>query len=1164
MWGARQKNMYKKQREGKELEKRKKVQILMLLLLLSGFPMLPVVSTPEISNPYELIIATVGEPDTVDPAWAYDTASLELIFNVYETLIFYDGENVDEFVPCLATEWSYDEETYACTFRIRTGVYFHNGEILTAEDVEYSFERLMVQDRFGGPTWMIYEQLLGCYGADMDDPDWINRIDATVESDNNNVYFHLAESSNPTIFLQIIAQPFCSILSKDWAVAQGCWDGVYTMESLLAYHDPGFSPLIDPEPVMMGTGPYKFDYWEIGVEWSIIKFDDYWQGWPAYNSEIGECRGYVTRVTERFIMDWAARKMMFLGGDADLVYVPRMGIDEVFCQPGTRCVYPLPTLTVTAMFFNFYMSTTSPYLGPGFDPADPYVIAEDRVPFNFFSDVDVREAFAYSFDYDAYILYALMGEAIRPATCVVKGLPYYNPEQEGYILDLAQAEEHFRSAWGGQLWEKGFTISMVYNTGSEARQLACEMIAYSVESLNPKFHVYVIEADWGYYLQNLVNFELPIFILGWFADYPDPHSFVHASMHSDGSFSYYQGYGNSYVDSLIAVGLESAESAERETVYYELQAIYHDECISIPLYQPFGRHFERDWVQGWYYNQIYPGVYAYHLWKEALPPEDVNMDGRVNNLDVARVGSAYGSWYEPGYVHPRWNSRADINCDQVVDDYDVTLVEKMLGWQAPSWTPPEGPTPPPPDEVVIEDVIVPEELDTDVIAFRLSKPLQPGDAITPSVSEPGHEYVPEPGKTVWFYWINDCPYAGYAHETRYVFVEEETGDCEVFVEEWPPMLNGDVLWEDPEEYWNPQNWAYSTANYTQASTVYEISSSASWIESKIISAGNLESQSAKRALIIEGYDHPRSTPSKPSSFQNASELWYDLFKDFGYSDKEIVYLTPESRQNEYEIDYTCTTQNVATAIQSLTSLDDDDNLIVFIAAHGGVKYWNNLTGYIQLVDGDTLLYDYELTQHLGKITNDTDITVIMQSCYCGSFMDDLWTLDNVDTIVTSTDWKSVSYMASAGMDPPLVYSGISGMTQDPNLQDEGGEFSSGMRKGLDDSWQSYIDGSITLGELYVEAYKKGVELDAGYINRETLANNYGNNYTPNPLMKTVFFPGDIDLDYLVNIVDISIVAIAYGTRPGDSEWNPITDMDRNRWINIVDISMVAVNYFKTY
>jgi len=376
------------------------------------------------------------------------------------------------------------------------------------------------------------------------------------------------------------------------------------------------------------------------------------------------------------------------------------------------------------------------------------------------------------------------------------------------------------------------------------------------------------------------------------------------------------------------------------------------------------------------------------------------------------------------------------------------------------------------------------------------------------------------------------------------------------------MLNGDVLWEDPEEYWDPENWVYSTTNYTQIA--YEISSSASWIESKIASARNVESQSAKRALIIEGYDHPGSSSSKPSSFQNASELWYDLFKDFGYSDQEIVYLTPESRQNEYEIDYTCTRQNVATAIQSLTNLDDGDSLIVFIAAHGGVKYWNNLTGYIQLVDGNTLLYDYELTQDLGKITNDVHITVIMQSCYCGSFMDNLWTLNNVDTIITSTDWKSVCYMASAGMDPPLVYGGIPGMIQDPNLQDEGGEFSSGLREGLDELWQSYIDGSITLGELYVKGFKKGIELDAGYINREILANKYDDSYKPNPLMKTIFFPGDIDLNFWVNIVDISIVAKAFGTRPGDARWNPIADMDRNRWINIVDIFIVAKNYGYEY
>ena len=37
--------------------------------------------------------------ETLDPALAYDTASGEIIQNVYETLVFYDGEATDKFVP---------------------------------------------------------------------------------------------------------------------------------------------------------------------------------------------------------------------------------------------------------------------------------------------------------------------------------------------------------------------------------------------------------------------------------------------------------------------------------------------------------------------------------------------------------------------------------------------------------------------------------------------------------------------------------------------------------------------------------------------------------------------------------------------------------------------------------------------------------------------------------------------------------------------------------------------------------------------------------------------------------------------------------------------------------------------------------------------------------
>ncbi|HDM70007.1 MAG TPA: ABC transporter substrate-binding protein, partial [Thermotogales bacterium] len=56
-----------------------------------------------VKNPDTIIDATIGEPDTLDPHFAYDTASGEVIFNVYECLIQYKGESIQEFEPRLAT-----------------------------------------------------------------------------------------------------------------------------------------------------------------------------------------------------------------------------------------------------------------------------------------------------------------------------------------------------------------------------------------------------------------------------------------------------------------------------------------------------------------------------------------------------------------------------------------------------------------------------------------------------------------------------------------------------------------------------------------------------------------------------------------------------------------------------------------------------------------------------------------------------------------------------------------------------------------------------------------------------------------------------------------------------------------------------------------------------
>lgn len=74
-----------------------------------------------------------------------------------------------------------------------------------------------------------------------------------------------------------------------------------------------------------------------------------------------------------------------------------------------------------------------------------------------------------------------------------------------------------------------------------------------------------------------------------------------------------------------------------------------------------------------------------------------------------------------------------------------------------------------------------------------------------------------------------------------------------------------------------------------------------------------------------------------------------------------------------------------------------------------------------------------------------------------------------------------------------------------------------------------------------------------------------NNVDRYPLIYPYGFVPDTDInrDEVVNIIDISTVAMAFGCKPGDLNWNPIADLDQNEQINILDIAKVAIDFGKT-
>jgi hypothetical protein len=56
---------------------------------------------------------------------------------------------------------------------------------------------------------------------------------------------------------------------------------------------------------------------------------------------------------------------------------------------------------------------------------------------------------------------------------------------------------------------------------------------------------------------------------------------------------------------------------------------------------------------------------------------------------------------------------------------------------------------------------------------------------------------------------------------------------------------------------------------------------------------------------------------------------------------------------------------------------------------------------------------------------------------------------------------------------------------------------------------------------------------------------------------------DLDGNGIIDIADVTIVALAFYSEPGDSLWNPIADLDGNNIIDIVDITMVAIHFGQT-
>ena len=558
----------------------------------------------KVKNPDTFVLANYGNLRTLDPCVAYDVTSSQRLWNIYEPLIFFHGSHTDKFKPILATEVpsldnggiSPDGKTY--TFTIRKGVKFHEGGDLTPEDVVYSFKRNMIADPDGGPMWMLLEALTG-KGSTRDRDGKIidgifDTIDRCVEAKGDKVIFHLPKPYPP--LMGILNYSSSVILDKEWAVSKGCWDG--NIKNAAKYNNPapGHEPLLK---IVNGSGPYRMKAWEPNKAFIFERFEGYWGPKPRLKNAI-----------VKYVKEWSTRKLMLQNGDADRVRVDIQYVPEVRAMKGLR-LYEVPLLSVTAAFFCQKINPTgNPNIGSG-------RLDGNGIPPDFFSDIDVRKAFLHAFDRETYKKDVFNGLVIMPTSPNVEGLAYHK-DVPVYEYDLEKSKEYMKKAWGGKVWEKGFKMIITHNTGNEMREAAALILAENIMSLNPKFRIEVRNVEWKDYLVKYRQFMYPLFLIGWGADYADPHNFMYTFMHSQGVYGRYMAYRNEEVDGLCEAGIEIIDPKERKKIYHRLQDLWYTEAIAVPLYQQIVVRAYRDWVKGYMPNAMLTDAneMLMDIWKE--------------------------------------------------------------------------------------------------------------------------------------------------------------------------------------------------------------------------------------------------------------------------------------------------------------------------------------------------------------------------------------------------------------------------------------------------------------------------------------------------------------------------------------------------------------------
>lgn len=410
-----------------------------------------------------LRIAKSADIETMD---VHKTSNDYLVpLNIFDRLfeIQVNGDGSTELVKSLVEDYTVSEDGLVYDFTLKSGVTFSDGTALTANDVKYTFTRMLAL-----PDSVQTDYAAAILGADAVMDGSAEELEGFVVTDEN--HFTITLSAPFAGFLYELATPACCIFSEANVEAAGDEFGM------------------DPAQTI-GSGPYVVTSWEHNSKITMDANPNYWGEKPD-----------VEHVVVSIIPDSSTMSMMFQNGELDILDLEALDsavVDSTYKTQYADSLISCNRLSLTYFTFN-----------------------QNVEPFN---DVRVRKAIQMAIDRETLAATVYSGDANLEDGIYPHGLIGFNEENQGWLSYDPKGAKALLAEAG---YADGFTMELsADSSASDSVMLMYQIIQQNLADVGITANI--VSYDQSSWLDLRKSGEMGSYISTWTADYNDPDNFIY-------------------------------------------------------------------------------------------------------------------------------------------------------------------------------------------------------------------------------------------------------------------------------------------------------------------------------------------------------------------------------------------------------------------------------------------------------------------------------------------------------------------------------------------------------------------------------------------------------------------------------------------------------------